>query len=102
MLHARYEWDEAKNSTNFRKHGISFEDAIQTFKDPLYILRKDRIENGEQRWQALGVFEGTVLLLVAHTIREETVEGMSRDVIRIISARKADSRERYEYENENG
>jgi len=47
----RFEWDEAKNLSNQRKHGVSFEDASEVFRDPLYVSLKDRIEDGEQRWQ---------------------------------------------------
>ena len=49
----RFEWDEAKNLANQRKHGVSFEDASEIFRDPLFVSLKDRIEDGEQRWQTL-------------------------------------------------
>jgi uncharacterized DUF497 family protein len=45
----RFEWDEAKNFSNQRKHGVSFEDASEIFSDPLFVSLKDRIEDGEQR-----------------------------------------------------
>jgi uncharacterized protein len=97
----RFEWDEAKNLANQRKHGVSFEEASQVFLDPFYVSLKERVEDGEQRWQTFGVIHGVLLLMVAHTVREmqgeETV-----DVIRIITARRANSVERRRYENENG
>jgi hypothetical protein len=60
-------WDEAKNAGNQRKHGVSFDAAKLVFDDPLHVTRQDRIENGEQRWQTVGMAGGVVLLLVAHT-----------------------------------
>jgi uncharacterized DUF497 family protein len=102
MIGVRFEWDEAKNLSNQRKHdGVSFEDARQVFQDPLHVSVQDRIEGGEQRWQTLGSVQGFVILVVAHTIWEEDDEGGSLDVIRIISARRATPRERRRYEDEN-
>ena len=89
----RFEWDEKKNQANRRKHKVSFELAQQVFYDPLSLSRVDRVEGGEQRWQTLGLVGGTVVLLVAHTFREENGE----EVIRIISARKAKKQERRHY-----
>jgi uncharacterized DUF497 family protein len=85
----RFEWDEAKNLSNRRKHGVSFEEACHVFRDPLYGSVQDRVEGGELRWQTLGLVEDLLLLTVAHTVREERDEGKSVDVIRIISARRA-------------
>ena len=42
----RFEWDESKNLSNRRKHGVSFEEACQVFRDPLYVSVQDRIEGG--------------------------------------------------------
>lgn len=90
-----FSWDDAKDRSNQRKHGVSFELAKFVFDDPLHITRQDRIEKGEQRWQTLGMACGVVLLLVAHTWRE-TASGAER--IRIISARRATKLERKIYE----
>ena len=60
-------------------------------------MEQDRIENGEERWQTIGVVDGIVMLLVAHTVREQD----DVEVIRIISARRADRKERRRYEKEN-
>ena len=63
------------------------------------IPTQDRIENGERRWQTLGLVGGMLLLLVAHTVRFDD-EDDAEEIIRIISARKADSKERQRYEKE--
>ncbi len=106
MAGIRFEWDETKNLSNQRKHGVSFEEACQVFRDPLYVSVQDRIEGGEQRWQTLGMVEGLLLLTVAHTVREGLEDGRLShsnlvDVIRIISARPATRKERRRYEDEN-
>jgi len=98
----RFEWDDAKNASNQRKHGVSFEEAAEVFLDPLYVSVRERIEDGEERWQTFGVVEGSLLLMVAHTLREESGHGSWTDVIRIITAREATARERRRYEDENG
>ena len=98
----RFEWDEAKNLSNRRKHGVSFEEASQVFRDPLYVSVQDRVEGGELRWLTLGLVEDLLLLTVAHTVREERDDGTLVEVIRIISARPATRKERRRYEEENG
>ncbi len=87
-------WDEIKNRNNQRKHKVSFETAQLVFEDPLHVSRLERIEHGEQRWQTIGMVNGLVLLMVAHTV----IEGDGQEAIRIISARKANSNERRIYE----
>ena len=105
MAGIRFEWDEAKNVSNRRKHGISFEEASQVFWDPLHVTVDDRVVDGEQRWQTLGLARRSagalLLLLVSHTIREDLEPGTFIEVIRIISARKATPMERKSYEDEN-
>lgn len=91
----RFEWDETKNGSNQSKHGVSFELASEVFADPLHVSIADRIEGGEQRWSTLGIVEGIVILIVAHTWRDDGDE----EVVRIISARKATRKERRSYEN---
>lgn len=91
-----FEWDEHKAESNYRKHGIRFEEAALAFDDPLAITRQDRIENGEERWQTIGLVAGCLLLMVAHTLRLED-EGI--EVVRIISARRVDRTERKRYEH---
>jgi uncharacterized protein len=93
----RFEWNETKDLTNQGKHGLSFESAAQVFRDPLQVMIPDRIENGEERWKTFGLVHGTLLVVVAHTLREEEME----TVVRIISARRATRFERRFYEEEN-
>ncbi|EJF77910.1 Protein of uncharacterised function (DUF497) [Candidatus Bartonella washoeensis] len=64
----RFEWDETKAKSNLRKHRVSFEIAARVFADPFAMVKQDRIENGEYRWQTLGLVDGFLLLLVAHTV----------------------------------
>ena len=98
----RFEWDEAKNLSNRRKHGITFEEACAAFLDPLYVSVQGRQEDGEPRWLPLGIVEGLLLLTVAQTVREERDHGTLVEVIRIISARQATRKKRRRYEDENG
>jgi uncharacterized protein len=63
----RYEWDEEKNRTNQAKHGISFETAVRVFDDPNLSSNVDRVVNGEERWKSIGLVDGIMLVLVAHT-----------------------------------
>ena len=88
----RFEWDENKAAANQRKHGITFEDATLVFFDPYRIEEQDRIVNGEERWQTIGIIKGFTALLVAHTVCENGI-----DTIRIISARHAKPAERRRY-----
>lgn len=89
-----FEWDAEKAEANLRKHGVSFETAMQVFGDPLLVSVQDRIEGGERRWQTIGAVGGLILLLVAHTWRDDDGD----EIIRIISARRADGKERKRYE----
>ncbi len=66
-----FEWDEAKAKANERKHGVRFDIAIRVFADPYALTEQDRIEGGELRWQTIGLAGGIVVLLVAHTMRDE-------------------------------
>jgi uncharacterized DUF497 family protein len=92
----RFEWDEDKNRANQRKHQLSFETASLVFSDPLHRSLLDLVIEGEQRWQSMGMVDGVLLLLVAHTVRDEAED----TVIRIVSARKATKLERRQYEEE--
>jgi uncharacterized DUF497 family protein len=89
-----FEWDTQKAEANLKKHRISFELAADVFADPFALTRQDRIENGEYRWQTIGSVDGCLVLLVAHTQQENN----DTEIIRIISARRADSKERKYYE----
>ena len=91
-----FEWDGRKAETNFRKHGVRFEEAALVFDDPFALSEQDRIENGEQRWQTIGMAGGCLLLLVAHTVR---FEEKGAEIVRIISARRVSRKERSRYEH---
>jgi uncharacterized DUF497 family protein len=90
----RFEWDPEKARTNLTKHGVSFEDAQLVWDDPNHILRQDRHEAGEERWQIMGYAHGVVILVVWHTYPDPHDE----ERVRIIGARKAERRERRAYE----
>ena len=86
-----FEWDEDKAENNAVKHGVSFNEAITTFRDPLSTTIPDPSHSAdEQRFVLLGMSEGQRLLVVVHTERG--------DKIRIISARQATRTERKLYE----
>lgn len=85
-----FEWDEDKARSNLEKHGISFVAALAVFGDPRRIERLDlRRHYGEDRVQLIGRSKGRVLFVV-YTRRG--------DVIRLISARRANRNERQAYE----
>ena len=90
-----FEWDDRKAGINYRKHGIRFEEAALVFNDPLSVSKQDRITDGEQRWQTIGMIGNRSLLLVVHTVR---FENNDVEIIRIISARCVDRKERRRYE----
>ena len=91
----RFEWDDRKNASNRRKHGVSFDVAALAFLDPMHLTTHDRVVDGEDRWRTVGEVHGKYLLVVAHTLDEE-----GEEVVRIISAREATTHERREYEEE--
>ena len=93
-MEIEFSWDEHKAETNLKKHGVAFEDATLVFYDAHAVFKQDRFENGEYRWQAIGLVHGQTVLLVAHTVQDHN--GM--DHIRIISARQAEKKERKQYE----
>jgi uncharacterized DUF497 family protein len=91
-----FEWDVRKNLANHAKHKVSFELARLVFEDPLHLVKFDRAVDGEERWQAIGTVKGRHILVVVHTYRNQEDE----EIIRIISARRASSHERRQYEQE--
>ena len=91
----KYEWDENKNKLNQQKHGISFEEAKEVFEDALQISRLDqRFNDFEERWITVGSTLKYQVLAVANLFFTDDGE----EIIRIISARKANKRERESYE----
>jgi uncharacterized DUF497 family protein len=94
----RFVWDSDKAVSNGKKHRVSFDTATRVFLDPLALIEQDRVVDGEERWQATGLVEDDLMLLVAHTIHEQD----DLEVIRILSARRAIRKERRRYEQANG
>jgi uncharacterized DUF497 family protein len=90
----RFLWDQKKCRLNLAKRKVSLEIAALVFDDPHSISLFDRIKEGDERWQTLGVAVGVAVLLVAHADYGEDGE----KAIRIISARKATPHERKIYE----
>ena len=83
-----FEWDEEKRQSNLRKHGIDFVRAAAIFNGPVLEKVDNRYNYGETRFVALGEVEGVVLFVV-YTWRGS--------VCRIVSARRANKRERQQY-----
>ena len=91
----RFERDSSRNRINQSKHDrFDFETAARVFDDPNVVLMHDRRIEGEQRWHAIGAVSAA-LLLVVHVYTEDDVNG--EEIIRIISAREANQRERRIY-----
>lgn len=84
-----YEWDAAKNVVNQIKHGISFEEARQIFEGDVLTGVDSRRDYGETRYISIGAIEGLIVIAVVHTDRN--------GIVRIISARLANRRERQKY-----
>ena len=89
-----FEWDFEKDKENFSKHGVSFELARHVFTDAAHYTGRGYDENGEVRYDTLGRVSEHLVLRVTHTDR--TRAEVSRT--RILSARKADAKERKTYE----
>jgi hypothetical protein len=99
----RYEWDERKNRQNQRKHGgISFELAALVFEDEHRLIGLDRVdETGEERWHAIGsvsVEPGIADVLLVVNVYREDDDG--EEVIRIISARRANKNDYRRYQGQ--
>jgi uncharacterized protein len=90
-----FEWDETKARSNLAKHGVSFLLATRVWDDPSIDLVA-QIEEGEERWLAVGAVSTVTVLAVAHVYRGED----GNEVVRIISARKATRHERRRYERQ--
>ena len=88
-----FEWEPAKAASNRRKHGVTFEEAATAFLDPLGTIFDDPdYGGGEPRFLLVGLSAKTRRVLVVHIERGES--------LRIISARLATRRERYNLEGE--
>lgn len=85
----KYEWDEGKNAVNIEKHGIDFNDAHELFEGNRLVFPDDRKDYGEARFITVG-YIGNRMMVAAYTQR-------SPETIRIISLRKANSREKAKF-----
>ena len=86
-----FEWDENKATDNMSKHGVSFDEAMTVFDDPLYVDFYDPDHSyDEHRYIIMGQSKQGRLLIVSYAEREE--------VVRLISAREVTRRERETYE----
>lgn len=90
MTFDKFQWDEAKNRANLRKHGLDFADAEEMFRGGFLYEPDTREDYGERRWAGLGMIRGRI----AHVVFVER----GTDTIRVISLRKASRRECNEYE----
>lgn len=92
MEELRFDWDPDKDADNRKKHGVAFEEAATVFYDDNALLIADPDHSAEEdRFVLLGLSVRLRILLVCHCYRE------TDEVIRIISARRADSAERNQY-----
>ena len=91
-MSVRFKWDPQKAASNVEKHRVTFAEAATVFLDPLAFIFDDEEHSvEEQREIIVGHSSRNQLLVVSFTERD--------DVIRIISARKADREEREDYES---
>ena len=90
----KVEWDNTKAAANEKKHGVSFQNAAEAMRDPGVVEKLDLRENyGEERIVALAMLNGQILVVV-YTER--------KDIIRIISARRANKHEQQNYYSQIG
>jgi len=93
MAGYEFEWDAEKAEANQQKHGVTFDEAITAFFDPLAMLLPDPDHSiGEQRYLVLGTSTQGRLLVVAVAERPPRT--------RLISARRATRKEQKQYEEE--
>ncbi len=89
----KFEWDHRKAAKNERKHKVSFTEAVSVFQDTLSVTYPDMDHSEEEdRFLIIGAAITGSVVVVSHTFRNET--------IRIISARKATTKERSFYEKQ--
>jgi len=87
----RFEWDPPKAEANLRAHGVSFAEAVTVLEDDFALTREDPAAVDEPRFVTLGLSTLGNLLVVVYTYRHP-------DAIRLISAWKANKRQREAYE----
>jgi uncharacterized DUF497 family protein len=92
----RFHWDWTKAAENRRKHRVSFEEACTIFSDPSILTAHDEKHSEfDDRWASIGMSVAGRILVVIHSWPEADDSG--DEVVRIISARKANKRERETY-----
>jgi uncharacterized protein len=92
----KFEWDEEKNRNNQEKHSVSFDEAKEVFLDPFHISKLDhRFSYFKERWISIGSTSKQKILVVANLFF--TADG--EEIIRIVSARKANNEERRCYDS---
>jgi len=90
VIHGKFEWDADKAAANVKKHGISFEEILPMFDDPLFMERLDAEHSTEEEIRYIGIAKTDGFIVVSiYTERERTS---------IISARIATKKEEQEYE----
>ena len=91
-----FEWDLKKARSNRTRHGVSFEEAATVFRDPRMLTLYDGTHSTyEDRWITLGLSAAGRLLIVNHAFPQRATDHIP---VRIISSRKATSRERRQYQ----
>jgi hypothetical protein len=85
-----FEWHEAKNRANIRKHGFDFAEAEDMFRGVLVGEADTREDYGEKRWRGIGIIRGRMAVVIFTEPTPQT--------LRIISLRKAHHEERGDYE----
>jgi len=86
-----FAWDQGNNQKNWKKHGVTNEQAEEVFFDDTKKIAKDVLHSGsEQRWILLGKTKEKIVLFIVFTLKNS--------IIRIISARKVNKKEAYLYE----
>ena len=93
-----FEWDPLKARANVAKHGVSFDEAAQVWKDPDYVVYPEDVVDNEQRWHAIGRVGLVGLFFVVQIYRGDPDD----ERVRIISERRATPRERRVYDSESG
>jgi uncharacterized DUF497 family protein len=91
----RLEWDPAKARANLRAHGVAFLEAVTVLDDDFALTREDPDADDEPRFVTLGLSDVGNLLVVVYTYR-------GPDILRVISAWKANRRQRVLYEKDRG
>ena len=90
-----FEWDDQKAASNLAKHAVSFELAQEVWSDLLYVVLPDRVEDGEQRWHAIGMI-GAVVVWSSFT----AIPSRTTNIASGLSAPERPRHERKRYEQE--